>query len=310
MNTAITTDPQISQIAQRDPDKQSPDPASSAVPLSVVEAKLAGGGTLVESPANGTHSGRKWRVLVFEYGLSKNRYPYRDSGFGTRDSGVGVRDNAAERCRSRLAESLVASHESRNDPADAGPFRPLPLLWTERSGRQALEHLEGARCFADHVSDRNGTTHSVRDLVGFFSEPALGPRGPEATLTLLASERWAREKLLAAWEAGRPELIGFSVDAVIAVRPAGEGADRVLEVEDIAAIHSVDMVSAPSSGGRALGVLEQARDSRLGIRDSGDNRCSDPESRIANSSQRSNHEAGNSTNAGVAGAGERNSNGE
>ena len=199
-----------------------PATSPSAAELSVVEAKLAGG-ALVESPANGTQSGRKWRVLVFEYGLSKNRYPAPGNG--------GAR---------------------------------LPLQWTEQAGRQALQHLDGARCFADHVPEGNGG-HSVRDLIGFFSEPALGPRGPEATLTLLASERWAREKLLAAWEAGRAELIGFSIDAVIAVRPAREGGQAALEVMEIVAINSVDMVSAASSGGRALDVLE-SRSQKSGVR--------------------------------------------
>jgi hypothetical protein len=205
----------------------------TAAELSVVEAKLAGG-ALVESPANGTLSGRKWRVLVFEYGLSKNRYAWKK---GSGERGAGSREE-------RASSSPLTT-----------PHALLPLLWTERSGRQALGHLEGARCFADHV-EGNGGGHSVRDLIGFFSEPALGPRGPEATLTLLESERWAREKLLAAWEAGRAELIGFSVDAVIAVRPVRDGAQAALEVEDIASLHSVDMVSAASSGGRALGVLE------------------------------------------------------
>jgi hypothetical protein len=65
----------------------------------------------------------------------------------------------------------------------------LPLRWTERSAQAALRHLEGTWCFADHVREgANGAGHSVRDLVGFFSEPATGGRGPEATLTLLESE--------------------------------------------------------------------------------------------------------------------------
>jgi len=89
MNTAIPTDPQIAQITPEEPDPQARASAPSAVSLSVVEAKLAGG-ALIESPANGTHSGRKWRVLVFEYGRSKNRYPYRESGNGTRESGASV----------------------------------------------------------------------------------------------------------------------------------------------------------------------------------------------------------------------------
>ena len=215
--------------------------AASAVSLSVFEATLAGG-ALLDAPANGAHSGRKWRVRIFEYGLSKNRYPWSKPA-GSREWGMGNGDKTTSYSPLSTPHSL------------------LPLKWTERSARAALRHLDGARCFADHVSEGNGTSHSVRDLIGFFSEPALTPRGPEATLTLLASERWARDKLLAAWQAGRAELIGFSLDAVIAVRPAGDGKERALEVEDIVALHSVDMVSAPSSGGRALDVLEARQES-------------------------------------------------
>jgi phage major head subunit gpT-like protein len=152
------------------------------------------------------------------------------------------------------------------------------LQWTEASAREALKHLDGARCFADHGGEGAGSGRSVRDLVGFFSEPALGTRGPEATLTLLESESWARSKLLGAWRAGRMDLVGFSVDAVIGVRPSDAGALRVLEVEEIVKIHSVDMVSAASSGGRALEVLE-SRDSGLGTRDSGADERTPPESR-------------------------------
>ncbi|HWP85684.1 MAG TPA: hypothetical protein VNN17_10870, partial [Terriglobia bacterium] len=194
--------------------------------MQVLEATLASG-ALLEPPAGTEPSGRKWRVRIFEYGLSKNRYPAPPE-FGNRDAGPGN------------PEPQTPEHASR-----------LPLRWTERSARAALRHLEGARCFADHAEGAAGG-RSVRDLVGYFSEPALGPRGPEATLRLLESESWARHKLLGAWRAGRLELIGFSIDAVVQVRPSG----RALEVEDILSIQSVDMVCAASSGGRALEVLE------------------------------------------------------
>jgi len=188
--------------------------------LAVIEARFAAG-VLADHPANGALTGRKWRVRIFEYGLSRNRYPVPGA------------------------------------PLAFG----LPLRWTEQAARAALPHLDGAPCFADHSADTppgDAPPRSVRDLVGFFSAPALGPRGPEATLTLLESEGWARTKLLAAWRAGRPALIGFSVDAVIGVRPSGAGPLRALEVETVSAIHSVDMVSAASSGGRVLDVIESA----------------------------------------------------
>jgi len=166
-------------------------------------------GSLVAEP-----TGSKWRVRVFEYGLSKNRYEY------------GAPGRAKEQ---------------------------LPLKWTPQSAKAALPHLDGARCFADHSEGAKGG--SVRDLIGFYSDPSLGAKGPEATLTVLESEEWAQRKMLAAWKIGRP--LGFSVDAMIAVRPIGEGGARALAVEEIAAIKSCDLVSAASSGGAPLAVLEE-----------------------------------------------------
>jgi hypothetical protein len=178
--------------------------------LIIIEATMPA--AVLEDPAT-EPTGRKWRVRIFEYGLSRNRYP-----------------------------------------VPGAPGKTAPLLWTTESARAALQHIDGVRCFADHGTDGSG--RSVRDLVGFFSTPVLGPRGPEATLTLLESDQWVREKLLSAREAGRMDLIGFSVDAVINVRVAQEGRQEVLEVSEVAAINSVDVVGAASSGGRALEVLE------------------------------------------------------
>ncbi len=155
--------------------------------LAIVEATLASG-VLVESPSNGGPTGMKWRVRIFEYGLSKNRYPYPAAA-------------QTDLARARLAPTF--------DHLTAA----VPLKWTLRSAREALRHLEGARCFADHSLDcyaeaaadslRQGATpridesshmararesvcaaagcspgHSVRDLVGFYSDAAMGRAVP------------------------------------------------------------------------------------------------------------------------------------
>ena len=52
------------------------------------------------------------------------------------------------------------------------------------------------------------------------------------------------------------DSIGFSLDAIIGARPRSAGVLRVLEVEEIVAIYSVDMVRVASSGGRALNMVE------------------------------------------------------
>src|SRR3990172_4520031 len=122
--------------------------------LAVIEATLASG-ALLDVPVSSEPSGRKWRVRIFEYGLSKNRYPWNGE-----QQGVANRESGVANAQLPIRHSL------------------LPLQWTERSALAALRHLDGARCFADHTpegaSGGQSGGHSVRDLVGFFSEPAIG----------------------------------------------------------------------------------------------------------------------------------------
>ena len=174
--------------------------------LAVIEAALPSG-ALVENPSNGGPAGIKWRVRVFEYGLSKNRYP--DPGlpsFGSRETQPRetlpheTMQSSALALNRSTRQRVAAGLPSQEALApEATAAATAPLKWTRQSARQALRHLEGARCFADHSLDglpNCGTGRSVRDLVGFYSDAAMGPRGPEATLTLLESDGWARAKLL------------------------------------------------------------------------------------------------------------------
>ena len=83
---------------------------SATAGLDVIEATLATG-ALVDAPANAAPTGRKWRVRIFEYGLSKNRYPV-------------------------ARESTGRGQEAGAMPSTA------PLQWTRRSAEAALRHLE------------------------------------------------------------------------------------------------------------------------------------------------------------------------
>ena len=86
--------------------------------LSIIEATLSSG-ALVESPSNGGPTGRKWRVRIFEYGLSKNRYP--DPGlpsFGSRET---------------LQESALALYQSAQQSAQRPAACPSVLGFGARS---------------------------------------------------------------------------------------------------------------------------------------------------------------------------------
>ena len=126
--------------------------------LAVIGEPLASG-SLAEPSAHVEQAGRNWRVRIFEYGLSRNSYP------------VAVQPVAA---------GPVAV---KNTPGEIAAT--APLLWTRRSAREALRHLEGVGCFAGHAWKRE--CRECHGLLGFFSQPSIGLQGPEATLTLLGS---------------------------------------------------------------------------------------------------------------------------
>jgi len=178
--------------------------AAEAASVQIVEAA----GVIAAAPQAAT--GRKWRVRVFEYGLSKNRYEVDG--------------------------------------------RKLPLLWTRESAEALLGHLDGAQAFANHPEP--GAAHrSVRDLIGYYSNAGVGPKGPEADLEILESEDWAQKKMLAAWKLGRP--MAFSIQSLIAGKVVRHGKETALEVTEYGPGLSVDLVSGASSGGTALEILEQ-----------------------------------------------------
>ncbi len=129
---------------------------------------------------------------------------------------------------------------------ERGPRRVRAVLLREglaRSGRyftlravaDVAAAAEGLRCFADHPTpdeDRLRPGRSVRDIVGVFRDAALayetGPDGTrraraEATLHVLESATWLWDLITGSLDSaarGSDDLVGLSIDALCAVRPA------------------------------------------------------------------------------------------
>jgi len=149
-----------------------------------------------------------------------------------------------------------------------------------RSGRfypaRALDdlyrHMARApvRCYADHptaLEDAVRPVRSVRDLAGYFTEPARAGDGLYAVLNLLPAAAWAHDLVREALRArarGLPgPLVGLSIDALARVRPVTLDGRPAGYVEEITALKSVDLVTEPSAGGEIVqeileSVLESA----------------------------------------------------
>lgn len=93
---------------------------------------------------------------------------------------------------------------------DAG----LQFYFTKEFVREQAAAFDGAHAYADHAK---GTVGSIRNVVGFWSDVKVKNDGQEAyaTLNLFEAEDDLRKKMLSAWKAKRPQLIGASVKATV-----------------------------------------------------------------------------------------------
>ncbi len=141
-------------------------------------------------------------------------------------------------------------------------LREGPALSGRHYTRDAVQDVArraaGLRCFADHptaVGDRLQPARTVRDLVGYFADPALrevpGPDGiarleAVATLHLTPGMPWVTGLAEAATTLGGTTPVGLSIDAMARVR-AG-----TTIVEAVPVVRSCDVVTRASAGGRFL----------------------------------------------------------
>ena len=140
-----------------------------------------------------------------------------------------------------------------------------------RYGRKVLEAAapmyEGARIYADHQESERRFGRSVNDCIGFLKDVKpvmLGAKeaaGQGGTFALAATavitkEAWQRE-LKEAYEAGKPDLYGFSHDVKASAITAMEQATgrAFYDVQVIEGVDSVDLVTNPAAGGRVVRLV-------------------------------------------------------
>lgn len=141
------------------------------------------------------------------------------------------------------------------------PARGLALSgrhYTREAVQDVARRTSGLRCFADHptaVGDRLQPARTIRDLVGYFADPALrevpGPDGMSrleavATLHLTPGMPWVTGLAEAATSLGGTTPVGLSIDAMARVRPG------TTIVDAVPVVRSCDVVTRASAGGRFL----------------------------------------------------------
>jgi hypothetical protein len=119
----------------------------------------------------------------------------------------------------------------------------------------------GARVFAlsqgQHDNPANPYGKSVRDLVGWVSNPKGNSTGLGGRLVLLKTAKWLRDGLVDAFEKGNPDLLGLSHDIFVQAAKGRSGEPQ--KVEKIIRVDSVDVVYDPIAGGKFLRMAAAAR---------------------------------------------------
>ena len=135
-------------------------------------------------------------------------------------------------------------------------------FYSENTLRNAEKQFEGVSCFADHASPTE--SRSVRDVVGWYDKVKYREgTGITATFHALESTPWFLGPLREAYDRGKSDLIGFSINGE-GTRKMGKYAGSLAYfVESIDKIDSVDAVIAPSAGGKVVRLVASQQEEEL-----------------------------------------------
>jgi len=127
--------------------------------------------------------------------------------------------------------------------------------WDKDVLTAALTMFEGAKVFclteAQHQATRHPFGKSVRDMIGWLDSVQATSTGIEATLILSKSAAWLGEMIADAWEKGKKDLVGLSVDVTGKAAKKKINGKRLPMLESIGKV-TVDVVYDPAAGGQFL----------------------------------------------------------
>ncbi len=116
---------------------------------------------------------------------------------------------------------------------------------------QAVPLFEGLKSYQGH-SDCLGMSEwdrDVGDLVGWFKDVRFEDGKIKATFLLSPAAGFLRVLMVDAWERGKKDIVGFSIEALATSQEKFTDQGVIHEVEQIIKVFSVDVVTEPAAGG-------------------------------------------------------------
>lgn len=145
--------------------------------------------------------------------------------------------------------------------------------------REAAPLFEGRPVFAKGDDQHlKGEGKDVRNILGYvgnvkFVEGAAADTGSlTGTVTLLAAAGSLPEVIREAWDRGKKDLVGLSIDALGKAKTEKRGGKSVRVATSISKVNSVDLIVEPGAGGGLVRLVEAAdpnlqEDAEMGIKE-------------------------------------------
>lgn len=136
--------------------------------------------------------------------------------------------------------------------------------------REAVSLFEGRPIFAKgDVQHLKGEGKDVRNIVGYvadakFVEGKTADTGYlQGTVTFLAASGTLPETIREAWNRGKKDLVGLSIDATGKAKAEKRGGATVKVATSISKVDSVDLIVEPGAGGGLVRLVEAAATTSL-----------------------------------------------
>ena len=184
---------------------------------------------LISSPSK---SGSRWRVVLIETGFSKNR---------SRDG------------RQRYYPESALRRAFREGVFEGTRIKAFRYGQPVIGGSDEFNHLDrsGRKSGKDFAENIIGYSENVR-YEEFRRPDGSTGEGLTADLVILKGAKALRENMVDAWEQGKHDLYGLSIEAGGMARPGVvDGLDAEI-VEHLVEASSTDIVSEPAAGGSLL----------------------------------------------------------
>ncbi len=133
-----------------------------------------------------------------------------------------------------------------------GNYYPADVL------KGVSQMFEGVKSYDSHVTDdelKKNPARKVGELLGWFDKVRWDAEKQSIVGHFHAAAQWLREMMLNAWNDGKPDLIGFSIDAYVNSDKRQMEGKEVNHVTGFERVNSVDTVCEPAAGGGVVRVL-------------------------------------------------------